>query len=118
VIIRYYKGDLDMVQQDVENLIKENFPSAKVTIYPIAEGFLDLRSFHVEARFPNNYAASIVMLNGYSLSGLELAIIRFSNGEEREIAYDTPVANDIVRGLTPEVLKSTLMEISALPEAL
>jgi hypothetical protein len=82
-------------------------PGARVGVSPLHGGMQAL------VLFPNGYGASIV---DHSFSyGVELAVIRGADFESYELAYDTPVTNDII-GYIPDAdsLAGYLDEIRAL----
>jgi len=70
-------------------------------------------------RFKNGYGASVVM-GDHTYGGdrdlYELAVIRFGEDDDDwEIAYDTPITEDVVGFLTREDVKNLLVQIESLP---
>ena len=62
-------------------------------------------------RFANGYGASVIRLKHDDL--YEAAVVTF-DGDEWEVCYDTPVAGDVIPGLTPGGLAGVLLRIAAL----
>ncbi|EIX7348073.1 hypothetical protein MK617_002733 [Listeria monocytogenes] len=63
-------------------------------------------------RFKNGYGASVI--KEYMGTGVELAVIQFTNEKNWELEYSTSVTNDVLRNLTPEQLIEKLEEIKNL----
>ena len=62
--------------------------------------------------FDNGYGASVIDDPGFN--GLEVAVI-VGPEDEWEIVYDTPVTDDVIRGIAPDRLGEVLDMIKALP---
>lgn len=70
--------------------------------------------------FDNNYGISVIM-GPYSKGGMagkyEIAILKMPPGETFSvIAYDTPLANDVVGHLTKEEVADYIAKIQELPK--
>ena len=67
------------------------------------------------AKFPNGYGASVIMgvgtIGGSQLL-YELAVLK---GDD--LCYDTPITDDVIGYLTPEVVTDLLRQIAALEGA-
>jgi hypothetical protein len=82
-------------------------------------------------RFDNGYGASVVQFSWGGLGGSygaesgrwELAVLRFTNredfdpnGKNWDLAYDTPITDDVVGHLDDEDVQELLVRIRALPD--
>jgi hypothetical protein len=71
-------------------------------------------------RFENGYGASVIR-NKYSYGGSsglwELAVIRWDGGDW-DIAYNTPITDDVLGYLSDEKVQSLLNQIEMLPDPL
>ena len=70
-------------------------------------------------RYKNDYGASVIR-GPYTYGGdegfYEVAVLRFlGNGDRYELAYDTPIADDVLGYLTISEVLETLSSIEALP---
>lgn len=76
----------------------------------------DMGTRQALVRFPNGYAASIV-IGDHTYGGrdglYELAVLD-KNGQ---ITYDTPITNDVVGYLSPDEVNELLVKIKNLPDA-
>jgi hypothetical protein len=68
-------------------------------------------------RFANGYGASVVT-SPYARGGQELAVLRFLSDSvtDFDLAYDTPVTEDVLGHLSDGEVDWTLDQIAALPE--
>lgn len=64
-------------------------------------------------RFNNGYGASVIR-HAYS-RGTELAVLKWE-GDDFEIAYDTPITDDVIGHLSPFEVDEVLYRIAALTE--
>lgn len=71
-------------------------------------------------RFPNMYGASIVwgheLVNSDEEHPYELAVIQWANKTDFVIAYDTPIASDVIGYQNEEQIRDLLVRIKNLEE--
>lgn len=70
-------------------------------------------------RFENGYGASVIS-NGYGRESglLELAVVRFVDGDKYDLDYSTPITDDVLGHLTDQQVGETLERIRLLdPDA-
>lgn len=81
----------------------------------------DLEGIQKIYRFPNNYGASVIknyMSYGFEQDKWELAVVKFygEDNEDIDIAYDTPITNDVIGWLEWGEVEGLLEEIYNLKE--
>lgn len=66
-------------------------------------------------KFPNGYGASVIKFN-YVYFGIEIAVLRFDENGNWNIDYSTPIANDVIGGLSEKTRDEVLQQIFDLKE--
>ena len=76
-----------------------------------------LDGYQIVLKFPNGYGASLIR-HQFSYGGedgkFEIAVIKFK-GDDCDITYDTPVADDVLGHLSPEECIQIFNDILVLP---
>lgn len=70
-------------------------------------------------KFPNNYGASVVKhwgSYGYEEDKFELAVLYFTGEKEYDIAYNTPITNNVLPNLSNKDVLNILKKIKNLKE--
>lgn len=71
-------------------------------------------------KFENGYGASVIAGGTYTYGGdeglKELAVLKFYEGDEYDLCYDTEITDDVLGYLTDEDVADLLARIEALEE--
>lgn len=68
-------------------------------------------------KFDNGYGAS-VLYGGNAYGGLEIAVLKWAPDGTYELAYDTPLTDDVLGYLEPGEVDEVLASIQSLPRAI